>query len=118
MPKTILIVDDDPDIRDYLQALLSDNGYETLTAENGEKALEVIAAVKPDCITLDIEMPVKAGPWFYRALSRHKEHADIPIIVITGHGELRDVIPTAVGSFGKPFDQKALLDLVRDTLGS
>jgi DNA-binding NtrC family response regulator len=118
MPKTILIVDDDPNIREYLETLLSDNGYETLTAENGEKALEVLAANTPDLITLDIEMPEKTGPWFNRALSRHKEHANIPIIVITGHMGLKYVIPNAVGSLSKPFEQQELLDLVRDTIGS
>ena len=97
MPKTILIVDDDPNIREYLETLLTDNGYETIVAENGEKALEVLAAHTPDLITLDIEMPDKTGPWFNRALQRGKTYANIPIIVITGHTGLKYVIPNAVG---------------------
>jgi len=118
MPKTILIVDDDPNIREYLETLLTDNGYETIVADNGEKALEVLAAHSPDLITLDIEMPDKTGPWFNRALQRGKTYANIPIIVITGHTGLKYVIPNAVGSLSKPFEQKELLDLVRETIGS
>ena len=118
MPKTILIVDDDPNIREYLETLFTDNGYAVKTAANGDAALELLKDFRPDCITLDIEMPDKTGPWFNRALQRGKTYANIPIIVITGHTGLKYVIPNAVGSLSKPFEQKELLDLVRETIGS
>ena len=116
--KTILTVDDDPNIREYLETLFVDNGYSVLTAANGDAALELLKDVRPDLITLDIEMPDKTGPWISRALSRDSALANIPIIVITGHTGLKYVIPNAVGSLSKPFEQEELLDLVRETIGS
>jgi CheY-like chemotaxis protein len=57
MPKKILIIDDDPIVVKYLQAVFSDNGYETVTAGTSEQGLEVVRREKPDLITLDLQMP-------------------------------------------------------------
>ena len=56
MPKKILVVDDEPDIRQSVQMILEKNGYEVITAENGDECLEKIKE-KPDLILLDIMMP-------------------------------------------------------------
>jgi CheY-like chemotaxis protein len=116
--KTILSVDDDANIRDYLETLLTDNGYEVLTAASGDQAMELLKTVHPDCITLDIEMPDKTGPWVSRALARDNSLADIPIIVITGHAELRYIIPKAAAFLGKPFNPDEVLRVVRETIGA
>jgi CheY-like chemotaxis protein len=62
MPKKILIVDDDPIIVKYLQAIFSDNGYSTCVAGSSMEGLERVRLEKPDLITLDIQMPASGGP--------------------------------------------------------
>lgn len=116
--KTILTVDDDPNIREYLETLLADNGYAVKTAADGDTALEMLKDFRPDLITLDIEMPDKTGPWLSRALSRDSSLATIPIVVITGHAELRYIIPKAAAFLGKPFDPDEVLRVVRETIGA
>ena len=56
-----LIVEDDPDIRDFMQLLLSTSGYETMTAANGEQALDLMRQRKPCIVLLDLMMPVMDG---------------------------------------------------------
>ena len=116
--KTILTVDDDPNIREYLEVLFTDNGYNAVTAASGEIALEMLKELRPDLITLDIEMPDKSGPWVSRAINKNSALAATPIIVITGHSELNYIIPKAAAFLGKPFDAAEVLRVVRETIGS
>ncbi len=73
MTKKILIIDDDPNILDYLSALFTDNGYDTQVALDAAKGLETARRFLPDLITLDIEMPGEWGPRFYRQMMQIKE---------------------------------------------
>jgi len=114
MAKKILIVDDDPDIVSYLEDVFHDAGYDTVSARNGRQALEALESERPDCITLDLEMPDMTGPKFNRALA--KAGLAVPIIVITGHPGLKYVIPGARAVFDKPIDRLALLAALRDVL--
>ena len=57
MPKTILVVDDEPDIRQSVKMILETNGYQVITAENGDDCLNKLKNLKPDLILLDIMMP-------------------------------------------------------------
>ena len=59
--KTILVVDDEPNIISYLEALLQDNGFNTLSAINGQEAINLAKSHKPDLVSLDISMPEKSG---------------------------------------------------------
>ncbi len=61
MSKTILIVDDEPNIVVPLQFLMEKNGYQTLVAQSGEEALEAVSKYSPDIVLLDIVMPGKNG---------------------------------------------------------
>lgn len=70
--KKIMIVDDDPAITRYLDALFQDSGYETCIAEDGRDAMDVYQANSPDLITLDLEMPEEWGPRFFRRVSKLK----------------------------------------------
>lgn len=114
--KKILIVDDDPNIIDYLTTLFEDNGYSTLSASNVKEGLEVARKEIPDLITLDLEMPDEWGPRFYRKMSQEKELRNIPVIVITGLSGGDHAIGRAVASFSKPFDRHELLRVVKETL--
>ena len=58
--KTILVVDDEPDVRQYLKAILEDAGFNVITAEDGQAALDIIKTQTPDFISLDLMMPKKS----------------------------------------------------------
>jgi CheY-like chemotaxis protein len=114
--KKILIVDDDPVIRNYLNNLLKDNGYETALAEDAKQALDIVNSQEFDLITLDLEMPGEWGSRFFSRLSRDKQKKDIPVIVISGLSGNKYAIRKAVASLSKPFDREELLKIIKETL--
>jgi len=83
--KKILIVDDEPDIRNFLSACIEDAGFQTDTAQDGIEAMEKVAADPPDLITLDLVMPRRSGVRVIRELQKNEKWAKIPVIVITAH---------------------------------
>ncbi len=88
----ILIVDDEPFNVDYLEQELEDLNYLTISAANGQEALEKVASESPDLVLLDIMMPVMDG---FEVLSRLKDNPatrDIPVIVISAQHDLRSVV--------------------------
>ena len=87
IPATLLIVDDDVQIRSLLDALLQDQGYRTLTASSGEQALATVAQQPPDLILLDATMPGIDGYQVARRLKANPSTANIPIIMLSGQGE-------------------------------
>jgi CheY-like chemotaxis protein len=116
MPKKILIVDDDPVIVKYLQAVFSDNGYATCNASSSMEGLELVRREMPDLITLDIQMPGEWGPRFYRRLRQDKELREIPVVVISGiDGD--HAVKDAVAFVRKPFDPEKLVGIVKNTIG-
>jgi CheY-like chemotaxis protein len=116
MPKKILIIDDDPVIVKYLEAVFSDNGYATCNASSSMEGLEVVKREKPDLITLDLQMPGEWGPRFYRKLRKDKQVRDIPVIVISGiDGD--HAIKGAIAFISKPFDPEKLIGIVKNTIG-
>ena len=116
MPKKILIIDDDPVIVKYLQAIFSDNGYATCSASSSMEGLEVVRREKPDLITLDLQMPGEWGPRFYRKLRKDKDVKDIPVIVVSGiDGD--HAIKDAVAFVSKPFDPEKVIGIVKNTIG-
>jgi CheY-like chemotaxis protein len=116
MPKKILIIDDDPVIVKYLQAVFSDNGYLTCTASSTTEGLEVVRKELPDLITLDLQMPGEWGPRFYRKLRKAPDLKDIPVIVISGiDGD--HAIKGAVAFVSKPFDPEKIVGIVKNTIG-
>jgi len=84
---TVLVVDDEPDIRAYLRALLEDAGLNVETAQDGEEALEKVKEKKPDFISLDLVMPKKSGIRFFYELRKNKEWSRIPVVIVTGHAK-------------------------------
>ncbi|NAT39592.1 two-component system response regulator [Pseudomonas syringae pv. actinidifoliorum] len=84
---TILIVDDDVHVRDLLEVLLQNQGYETLTAESGEQALAMVDERAPDLILLDIMMPGMDGYEVASVLKAGKGTANIPIIMLSALDE-------------------------------
>ncbi|MGE5257003.1 MAG: DVU0259 family response regulator domain-containing protein [Hyphomicrobiales bacterium] len=116
MPKKILIIDDDPVIVKYLQAVFSDNGYSTCVATSSMEGMEVVRKEKPDLITLDLQMPGEWGPRFYRKLRQDKDLRHTPVIVISGiDGD--HAVKDAVAFVKKPFDPEKLVGIVKNTIG-
>ena len=117
--KTILVVDDDPDARDFFITVLEDNGYQTVSARDGNEALDRIREKIPDLITLDVTMPEKSGVGVYRKLKETEEYVDIPVIIITGVSDdfkqfisSRRKVPAPKGYLSKPIEPSELIRLV------
>jgi len=85
--KTVLVVDDEPDVRLFLQTVLEDAGFGVALAANGKEALERMTESKPDAISLDLVMPKMSGLKFYRYIQKNKDRAGIPVIVVTAHAK-------------------------------
>lgn len=83
--KTVLVVDDEADVRNFLKAALMEAGFNVVLASDGFEALEIVERSIPDLISLDLVMPRKSGIKFYHDLTKNKQWAKIPIIIVTGH---------------------------------
>ena len=116
----ILIADDDPDIRDVLKLTLSEENYETIEAQNGEEALEIIRAKPLDLVLLDYKMPKMDGRTLCNLIKKDLLLAHLPIIMVTGKGEISDRIDGidagADDYIVKPFEPKELLARIRMVL--
>lgn len=83
--KTVLIIDDEDDVRSYLEMALEDAGYEVMSASDGSEGLARLSEKIPDLISLDVVMPKGSGVKFYRELKKKPEWSGVPVIVVTGH---------------------------------
>ena len=83
--KTLLIVDDEPDVRNFLSACAEDAGFNVVTAVDGDDALAKVRSVDPDLMTLDMVMPKKSGYKVLKELRGMDKYAELPVIVITAH---------------------------------
>jgi DNA-binding response OmpR family regulator len=115
----VLLVDDDLQIREFLQDALADEGFEVRAAPTGRAALEALAEWRPGLILLDLRMPDMNG-WEFRAQQRAQpDVAGIPVIVTTAgtssQEDLASLAPDAV--VPKPFDLDELMATVRRCLG-
>lgn len=88
----ILVVDDDPVILETIQEALQQGGFETVTAENGQLALEIVREDVPDAIVLDRRMPVMDGNEVLKRLRADERTKSIPIIMLTGDQEIEQVM--------------------------
>jgi two-component system phosphate regulon response regulator PhoB len=84
MPKKVLIVDDDPDVRLFNTSVVQDLGYLPLEAGDGEEGQRMVAREVPDLIILDVMMPLQSGIRLYRALKTDPAFAAIPVIILSG----------------------------------
>ncbi len=107
-----LIVEDQPEIADLLAQILQSLGFCTFIAGNGIEAIRLAKTVKPDLLTLDLNLPVKDGHDVLVELAADLLTSEVPVIVISAYtGNLR---PTrqVIGVLQKPFDVQELLDTV------
>ena len=122
--KTVLVVDDDPDAREFLTTVLQDNGFVAATANDGVEAVALIEQKVPDLVALDITMPNKSGVAVYRKLKEDEQLKSIPVIIVTGISDdfkkfisTRHQVPPPEGYIHKPVDHEEFLRIVRELLG-
>lgn len=117
----VLVVDDEVYILHILDFSLGAEGFEVITANNGELAVEKAKQEKPDLIVLDIMMPVLDGYETCRRLKREAETKNIPVVLLTAKG--RDVDKRlgyevgAVDYIVKPFSPNRLIERIQEILG-
>jgi len=127
--KTILIVDDEPNIRKSLKMVLEDAGFQVVTAADGVVALEIIKEKRPDFISLDLIMPRKSGHKLLYELRKDKQLSRIPVLIVTAHaqddlgkGDLKDLLDNRIMSgpgiyLEKPVNPLKYVRAIQRTLG-
>ena len=85
--KTVLVVDDEADVRMFLKAALVEAGFEVITANDGFEALDAVKKQVPDLISLDLVMPKKSGHKLLYELRKDKKLARIPVVIVTAHAQ-------------------------------
>lgn len=120
--KKILVVDDEPNVRDYLAQILLDAGFTVVTAKDGIEAMEIIRRDPPDFISLDLVMPKKSGHRLLHELRKDKNLSRIPVLIVTAHAQdelgaedLQDIMDNRVISGPGVYLEKPVkpLDYVR-----
>ena len=114
--KRILLVDDDPTVRDSLSDVLVGEGYLVIPAENGQQALDLANTSSVDLVMLDLNMPVKNGWDTFDQLTR--EHPLLPIIIVTARpNQLFTALSAGAGALlEKPMDIPTLLQTIEKLL--
>ena|SRR3989338_7779636 len=120
--KKILVVDDEPDIVRMIKMRLEANGYDVLTASDGNTAYKKVKSDSPDLIVLDLMLPGMDGYHVCRLLKFDEKYRHIPIMMLTAKGRKEDkMLGEKVGAdfyMTKPFEAKELLDKIKELLES
>ncbi len=119
MPNKILIVDDDPDQRDFLAILLKHEGYAVRIAEDGGEAIKQVKSNCPDLIISDIDMPDIDGITMVKMLRGLPECSDTPILTLSGYGsgDLRMAVSAGANqALQKPVEIESLIGTIHTLL--
>ncbi len=115
--KTVLVVDDDPDVRSMVSWVLADEGYSVVEAGNGRDALQAVRRAAPDTILLDLQMPVMDGWAFVRECRSDRRCDGVPIVVMSAGQRASEAARLGASDFlAKPFDLDVLLSKVAGVL--
>jgi CheY-like chemotaxis protein len=120
--RVVLVVDDDPGIREALADLLGEEGYHVVTAMNGVEALDKLrepSQARPCVILLDLMMPHMNGHQFFAEQQQDRALASIPIVVISADGAVRQKAAQFGGEFlAKPVRIERVLEVVERHCGA
>ena len=118
----ILIVEDDPDLRTILRLQLLSQGWEVAEAVNGAEGFEAVKQDVPDCVILDLMMPVMDGFGFLKRVRSLMDLQDVPILILTASEDERNRIRgyqyQADAYMSKPYDLEELTEEVRRLLAT
>jgi CheY-like chemotaxis protein len=107
----MLIVEDDPDLREAVVVALHARGYAVLEAEDGAAALRMLDALKPDAILLDLLMPTMNGFEFLAARAERPDISGIPVVIASAAPPDRELAPSTWNEFvTKPYDIVTLIE--------
>ena len=109
-PFRVLVIDDDPGVRDYMEALVSRQGFRVFAVADAEQALKGLDETRPDIVTLDVVLPGMDG---LETLRRLKQRIpDVPVVMLSGHGQARNIVEAmklgATDFLRKPFEVEEL----------
>ena len=121
--KTVVVhVEDEPDIRDLVQAALTPMGIEVMSAIDGKAGLELVIKEKPDLVLLDVRMPIMDGFSVCAELRERPEFLETPIFIVTALSQVKDIERAvqigATGYILKPIDISKLRHKVIEILGN
>jgi len=125
----VLVVDDEPDAVEFVQAVLEEAGYEVISAADGESGLAAARAESPDVVILDVQMPGKDGFTVFAEMAKDEALGSVPVIMLTGVGERIGInfSAEAMGEYygaepaayvEKPVEPAALQEAVRQVLSA
>jgi len=128
MPKTILVVDDEPDAVDFVTEVLEGEGYKVISAPDGSKGLAAMRKEKPDLVVLDVQMPEMDGFEVFQEMKKDENLKSVPVIMLTGIkdkvgiGFSADEMKSYMGErpnayIEKPIDPAKLRQTVKEVLG-
>lgn len=118
MSYTLLIIDDDPDILVPMSSFLSKRDFSVIEAKSSEEAFGILETQQPDLIITDVLLPQANGYEFLKQVKADAMTRDIPVLVMTGRGKMRDVFETlgVSGFIAKPFVPEELFQMVKEIL--
>ncbi len=110
--KMVLVVDDEPVIRDLVADVLRDEGYAVVTAADGCEGLDLLARERPDLVLMDVMMPGLDGREAYLAMRSRPDLQEVPVVMMSAAVKPDGLDPTIAGYLPKPFDLDDLLALI------
>jgi len=116
-PKTVLVVDDEPMLREAVADALRDEGYVTLEGADGREAVELFTSAHPDLVLMDVMMPTLDGREAYSLIRSAQPRRLIPVVMMSAAVGPHLLDASIAGYLAKPFDLDQLLDLVAELIG-
>ncbi|MEO1733177.1 MAG: response regulator [Pseudomonadota bacterium] len=117
MSRTVLLIEDEPNITEAIRFLLTRDGWKVQTHANGADAIDMIRKIAPDLVILDVMLPGKSGMDIIKDLRDHADMKHLPVLMLTARGQSRDremAEQAGVNRFmTKPFSNAEVLDAVR-----
>lgn len=120
VPHTVLVVDDDPVIGDLIAQILLLEGFDPILIQNSQQALQAARDLKPDAITLDLDMPALDGRSVLRGLRTDAATHDVPVVVVSANCQSLSVQEQAqvCRTLDKPFDLPELIQAVSSAVSN
>ncbi len=116
--KTILVIEDDDSIGEFLVDALADTSYQTFLVPNGLQALQLVNSVKPALVITDYRLPYMDGIELYDRLHERQDLADMPTIIMSAYLPVEEVKKRKLVSLEKPFELDELISTIEQLINS